>query len=130
MHVGSEDAREKGSPIHPDGHMRVGDALVPGLDGRFVAGAVWTSAFGTAAALARDGVLRDGPLRVNACTGKELSYGDVLASVFNPVGFDAGRIVRAMKAAGMKGLVLVCKHHDGFCLWPSRYTEYSVKNSP
>jgi alpha-L-fucosidase len=67
---------------------------------------------------------------LNTFANMEWGSGDVSPGVFDPVDFDAGRIVRTMKAAGMKGLVLVCKHHDGFCLWPSRYTEYSVKNSP
>lgn len=50
--------------------------------------------------------------------------------IFNPVNFDARQWVKAYKAAGMTGLLLTCKHHEGFCLWPSKYTEFSVKNSP
>ena len=50
--------------------------------------------------------------------------------IFNPEKFDPYQWVRAFKAAGMKGLLLTCKHHEGFCLWPSEYTEFSVRNSP
>jgi len=67
---------------------------------------------------------------VNTFTGKEWGYGDELPDIFNPTAFDADQIVGAAAAGGMAGLVLTCKHHDGFCLWPSRYTEHSVKHSP
>jgi alpha-L-fucosidase len=66
----------------------------------------------------------------NTFTDKEWGFGDESPAVFSPEAFSADQIARTAADAGMSGLILTCKHHDGFCLWPSRYTQHSVKNSP
>jgi alpha-L-fucosidase len=67
---------------------------------------------------------------INTFSGDEIGDGTASPAIFNPVGLDASQWVSTLKAAGFRQGTLVVKHHDGFCLWPTKCTSYNVSASP
>lgn len=67
---------------------------------------------------------------MNTFTNMEWGDGTESPSIFNPGQLDCRQWIRTISDAGFKAAILTAKHHDGFCLWPSKYTEHSIKNSP
>ena len=67
---------------------------------------------------------------LNTFNDMEWGYGNTPAETFNPTNLDCEQWVLTLKNCGMKGVIFTAKHHDGFCLWPTATTDYSIKNSP
>lgn len=67
---------------------------------------------------------------LNTYTDQSWGFGNEDVKLFDPEKLDCRQWARICKQAGMKGIIITAKHHCGFCLWPSKYTEYSVKNAP
>jgi len=66
----------------------------------------------------------------NTFLDQEWGDGTADAKLFNPTQFDPEQWMQALRSAGFKYVIFVAKHHDGFCLWPTAQTDYSVKSSP
>ncbi len=67
---------------------------------------------------------------LNTYTNQSCGFGNEDINLFNPKNLDCHQWARICKQSGMKGIIITAKHHCGFCLWPSKYTNYSVKNAP
>ena len=67
---------------------------------------------------------------LNTFAGKEWSDGTLSPEIFNPKAQDVEQWVKVLKYVGAKGIIFTAKHHDGFCMWQTKTTDYSIKNSP
>jgi alpha-L-fucosidase len=67
---------------------------------------------------------------LNTYTDREWGYGNEEPALFNPKAPDANQVAAALKSGGMNGVILVAKHHDGFCLWPTKTTAHNISKSP
>ena len=67
---------------------------------------------------------------LNTFNDKEWGYGNSDVKTFNPKKLDCEQWARTLAAAGMKGVIITAKHHDGFCLWPTHTTDYCIRNTP
>ena len=65
----------------------------------------------------------------NTFTDKEWGEGTEPEDLFNPTNLDCRQCCRVAKAAGAKGIIITAKHHDGFCLWPSKFSKHTVRES-
>lgn len=67
---------------------------------------------------------------LNTYSDREWGYGDEDPKTLAPTNFNADQIVEACRKGGLQGLIVVAKHHDGFCLWPTKTTEHNITKSP
>ena len=67
---------------------------------------------------------------LNTYTDQEWGFGNESLQLFNPSDLDCRQWAKVCRQSGMKGIIFTAKHHCGFCMWPSKFTDYSVKNTP